>query len=150
MLCECFYRVSHAQELIHTHVRTHTHTHTHTQTWVGPVLLAVNSFEAPSPTTHAVLKRLVENVLSELSSKPRALLFNGLSGAGKTFTADQVLLKMFQTAHKSDWLQNLRKVHSVFTCVCTCLRVCVCVCITVLASIFCGTQSTRICSHCWK
>ncbi|XP_064406654.1 unconventional myosin-IXb-like [Halichondria panicea] len=82
-------------------------------TWVGPVLLAVNSFEAPSPTTHAVLKRLVENVLSELSSKPRALLFNGLSGAGKTFTADQVLLKMFQTAHKSDWLQNLRKYWQV-------------------------------------
>ncbi len=83
----------------------------HVQTWVGPVLLAVNSFETPSPATQTVLKQLVESVLASLSSTPRALLFNGVSGSGKTFTADQVLLKMFQTARKSDWLQNLRKVE---------------------------------------
>ena len=51
--------------------------------------------------------------MSDLSVEPRALIFTGVLGSGKTFTADQVLLKMFQTARKSDWLQNLRKVGSL-------------------------------------
>ena len=79
---------------------------------MGPVLLCVNSFEPPGPQTHAVLHRLTSVVLSEVaqSKESRALVFGGVSGSGKTFTADQLLLKMFQTAVKSDWLQNLRKV----------------------------------------
>ena len=32
---------------------------------------------------------------------------SGASGAGKSFNADQLLVKMFQTAHKTDWLQDL-------------------------------------------
>ena len=36
---------------------------------------------------------------------------SGASGAGKSFNADQLLVKMFQTAHKTDWLQDLRKVR---------------------------------------
>ena len=36
---------------------------------------------------------------------------SGASGAGKSFTADQLLVKMFQTAHRTDWLQDLRKVQ---------------------------------------
>ena len=33
-----------------------------------------------------------------------------MSGSGKTFTANQLLAKMFHFAHKSDWLQDLRRV----------------------------------------
>ena len=36
---------------------------------------------------------------------------SGACGAGKSFTADQLLVKMFQTAHRTDWLQDLRKVR---------------------------------------
>lgn len=45
-------------------------------------------------------------------------MFSGMCGAGKTFTADQVLLKLFQTAQKSDWLQNLRKVLAYLSACC--------------------------------
>ena len=47
------------------------------QTWIGPVLLCINPFEAPGPAVHAVLKRLCEQVLQEMANDqlPHALIF---------------------------------------------------------------------------
>ena len=47
------------------------------QTWVGPMLLCINPFEAPGPAVHAVLKQLCEQILREMASdqQPRALIF---------------------------------------------------------------------------
>ena len=72
----------------------------------------MNPYEPPGQLTHGVLRHLAELVLSELSEgrQPTAVVFNGVSGSGKSFTADQLLVKMFQIAHKTDWLQDLRKV----------------------------------------
>ena len=48
-----------------------------TQTWIGPVLLCINPFEAPGPAVHAVLKHLCEQILQEMANDqlPRALIF---------------------------------------------------------------------------
>lgn len=72
----------------------------------------MNSFEPAGPPTHVVLRRLAELLLADLSnsSEPRVLVFGGLSGSGKSFTADQLLVKMFQMSHKTDWIQDLRRV----------------------------------------
>ena len=47
------------------------------QTWIGPVLLCINPFEAPGPAVHTVLKRLCESVLQDMASdgQSRALIF---------------------------------------------------------------------------
>ena len=47
------------------------------QTWIGPVLLCINPFEAPGPAVHAVLKHLCEQVLQEMANDqlPHALIF---------------------------------------------------------------------------
>ena len=88
------------------------------QTWMGPVLLCVNSFEAPSAVTLSVLRQLVQQLLSGLAEgsdrhRSLALVFSGVCGSGKSFTADQLLLKVFQTVQKTDWLQDLRKYWQV-------------------------------------
>ena len=89
---------------------------------MGPALLCVNPFEAPSAVTLSVLRQLVEHLLSGLaegsdhnsnSSRSVALVFSGVCGSGKSFTADQLLLKIFQTVQKTDWLQDLRKYWQV-------------------------------------
>ena len=61
-----------------------------------------------------VLRRLAEKLLADLavSSEPKVLVFGGLSGSGKSFTADQLLMKMFQMSHKTDWIQDLRRVRN--------------------------------------
>ena len=58
-----------------------------------------------------MLRRLAENLLADLSNstQPRVLVFGGLSGSGKSFTADQLLMKMFQMSHKTEWIQDLRR-----------------------------------------
>lgn len=83
---------------------------------MGNSLLFINSYEPAGPSTNLVLRRLVERLLadlsdSRLSSQPRVLIFGGLSGSGKSFTADQLLMKMFQMSHKTDWIQDLRRVR---------------------------------------
>ena len=88
------------------------------QTWVGPILLCVNPFEPPSAVTLSVLRDLVERLLSGLAEgsgqqRSVALVFSGMCGSGKSFTADQLLVKVFQTAHKTEWLQDLRKYWQV-------------------------------------
>ena len=47
------------------------------QTWIGPVLLCINPFEAPGPAMHTVLKQLAERVLQDISGdkQPRVILF---------------------------------------------------------------------------
>lgn len=47
-------------------------------------------------------------LLSSLSSR-------GCSGSGKTFTVDRLIIKMFSSSAKSDWLQDLRKVSHTST-----------------------------------
>ncbi|CAI8039483.1 Unconventional myosin-Ia [Geodia barretti] len=49
----------------------------HCYTWIGPVLLCINPFEAPGPAVHAVLKHLCEQVLQEMANDqlPHALIF---------------------------------------------------------------------------
>ncbi len=100
----------------------HSHSSTSFQTWVGNILLFINSYEPAGPKTHVVLRRLAELLLADLSnsSQPRVLVFGGLSGSGKSFTADQLLMKMFQMSHKTDWIQDLRRVRM---CVCMLRRV---------------------------
>ena len=88
------------------------------QTWMGPVLLCVNPFEAPSAVTLSILRQLVQQLLSGLAEgserhRSVALVFSGVCGSGKSFTADQLLLKVFQTVQKTDWLQDLRKYWQV-------------------------------------
>ena len=85
---------------------------------MGSELLCVNSFEPPSAVTLSVLRQLVQNLLSELAEGGRqfrsaALVFSGICGSGKSFTADQFLVKVFQTVQKTDWLQDLRKYWQV-------------------------------------
>lgn len=84
-------------------------------TWAGPVLIAVNPFESPGSALTGVLGRLVEQLLRELtdSAQSRALVFTGACGSGKSFIADQLLVKMFHSTHKTDWLQDLRKYWQV-------------------------------------
>ena len=79
---------------------------------MGNILLFINPYVPAGPPTHVVLYRLAELLLADLSnpSEPRVLVFGGLSGSGKSFNADQVLMKVFQMAHKTEWLQDLRKV----------------------------------------
>lgn len=91
------------------------------QTWVGNILLFINSYEPAGPPTHVVLRRLAERLLADLSnsSQPRVLVFGGLSGSGKSFTADQLLMKMFQMSHKTDWIQDLRRVRVIGIGVCS-------------------------------
>jgi dachs protein len=91
----------------------------HCYTWIGPVLLCINPFEAPGPAVHAVLKHLCEQVLQEMANDqlPRALIFNGVCGSGKSFTADRLLLEMFQNTKRTDWLQDIRKYWQVSTVV---------------------------------
>ena len=36
--------------------------------------------------------------------------FSGVCGSGKSFTADRLLLEMFQNTKRTDWLQDIRKV----------------------------------------
>lgn len=47
------------------------------------------------------------------------MIFGGLSGSGKSFTADQLLMKMFQMSHKTDWIQDLRRVRTMFETNCS-------------------------------
>jgi myosin heavy subunit len=84
----------------------------HCYAWIGPVLLCINPFEAPGPAMHSVLKQLCERILQDMASdlQPRAVIFHGPCGSGKTFTADQLLVKMFQNTQRTDWLQDIRKV----------------------------------------
>ena len=72
----------------------------------------INPYEPAGSPTHVALRRLAELMLADLSNsrEPRVLVFGGLSGSGKSFTADQLLVKIFQMTKKSDWLQDLRKV----------------------------------------
>ena len=35
---------------------------------------------------------------------------SGVSGSGKTFTCDRLIIKMFSESAKSEWLQDIRKV----------------------------------------
>lgn len=83
--------------------------------WIGPILLCTNAYEPPSTAMHAVLKKLVFMLMSDLSDseRPRTLVLSGVSGSGKTFTANQLLAKMFHFAHKTDWLQDLRRYWQV-------------------------------------
>ena len=83
------------------------------QSWVGNILLFVNPHEPAGPATHVVLSRFTELLLADLSTstEPKVLVFGGLSGSGKSFNADHLLMKMFQMAEKSDWLLDLRKVR---------------------------------------
>ena len=37
--------------------------------------------------------------------------FSGMSGSGKSFTADRLIVKMFADSTKSEWLQDIRKVR---------------------------------------
>jgi len=81
---------------------------------VGNILLFLNPYEPASPSTHVVLSRLAEMVLTDVPSsscESRALVFGGLLGSGKSFNADHLLMKMFQIAEKTDWLLDLRKVR---------------------------------------
>ena len=86
---------------------------------MGPVLLCVNPFEPPSAVTFSVLRQLVQQLLSELAEasiggqKSVALVFSGVCGSGKSFAADQLLVKVFQTVQKTEWLQDLRKYWQV-------------------------------------
>lgn len=91
----------------------------HCYTWIGPVLLCINPYEAPGPAMHSVLKQLCERILQDMASdrRPRALIFNGACGSGKSFTADQLLVKMFQNTQRTDWLQDIRKYWQVSTVV---------------------------------
>ena len=41
---------------------------------------------------------------------PSPLFSSGVSGSGKSFTSDQLLVKMFQNTQRTDWLQDIRKV----------------------------------------
>lgn len=82
------------------------------------MLLCVNPFEAPSAVTLSVLRRLVQHLLSVLAEssgehRSTALVFSGICGSGKSFTADQLLVKVFQTVQKTEWLQDLRKYWQV-------------------------------------
>ena len=79
------------------------------------MLLCVNPFEAPSAVTLSVLRQLVHSLLSELAEGGRSisLVFSGICGSGKSFTADQLLVKVFQTVQKTEWLQDLRKYWQV-------------------------------------
>ena len=79
------------------------------------MLIAVNPFESPGSALTGVLGRLVEQLLRELtdSAQSRALVFTGACGSGKSFIADQLLVKMFHSTHKTDWLQDLRKVYTM-------------------------------------
>ena len=44
---------------------------------------------------------------------------SGACGSGKSFTADQLLVKMFQNTQRTDWLQDIRKVnYYIITAVC--------------------------------
>lgn len=83
------------------------------QSWVGNILLFVNPYEQAGPSTHVVLSRLAELLLADMPSfrESRVLVFGGLSGSGKTFNADHLLMKMYQLADKTDWLLDLRKVR---------------------------------------
>lgn len=51
--------------------------HISLQTWIGPVLLCINPFEAPGPAMHSVLKTLCERILQDMTShtQPKALIF---------------------------------------------------------------------------
>jgi myosin heavy subunit len=91
----------------------------HCYAWIGPVLLCINPFEAPGPAMHSVLKQLCERILQDMASdlQPRAVIFHGPCGSGKTFTADQLLVKMFQNTQRTDWLQDIRKYWQVSTVV---------------------------------
>ena len=82
---------------------------------MGNILLFINSYEPAGPPTHVVLRRLAEKLLEDLaiSGDHKVLVFGGLSGSGKSSTADQLLMKMFQMSHKTDWLQDLRRVRSL-------------------------------------
>lgn len=85
---------------------------------MGPSLLCVNPFEPPSAVTFSVLRELVQKLLSELAEagsghKSVSLVFSGVCGSGKSFTADQLLVKIFQTVQKTEWLQDLRKYWQV-------------------------------------
>jgi hypothetical protein len=85
---------------------------------MGPALLCVNPFEPPSAVTLSVLRDLVQKLLSELAEgssvhKSVGLVFSGVCGSGKSFTADQLLVKVFQTVQKTEWLQDLRKYWQV-------------------------------------
>ena len=85
---------------------------------MGPALLCVNPFEPPSAVTFSVLRELVQKLLSELAEasnghKSVGLVFSGMCGSGKSFTADQLLVKIFQTVQKTEWLQDLRKYWQV-------------------------------------
>ena len=85
---------------------------------MGPALLCVNPFEPPSAVTLSVLRELVQKLLSELAEgssahKSVGLVFSGICGSGKSFTADQLLVKVFQTVQKTEWLQDLRKYWQV-------------------------------------
>ena len=40
---------------------------------------------------------------------------SGMSGSGKSFTADRLIVKMFSNSMKSDWLQDIRKVQDSCT-----------------------------------
>lgn len=85
---------------------------------MGNILLFINSYEPAGPPAHVVLRKLAERLLADLSnsnsSQPRVMVFGGLSGSGKSFTADQLLMKMFQMSHKTDWIQDLRKVQAKY------------------------------------
>ena len=78
----------------------------------------MNPFEPPSAVTFSVLRELVQKLLSELAEgssehKSVGLVFSGVCGSGKSFTADQLLVKVFQTVQKTEWLQDLRKYWQV-------------------------------------
>ena len=49
------------------------------------------------------------------------LTYSGMSGSGKTFTCDRLIIKMFSESTKSEWLQDIRK---VFTCACNPVFIC--------------------------
>ncbi|XP_019849259.1 PREDICTED: unconventional myosin-IXa-like [Amphimedon queenslandica] len=84
-------------------------------TWIGPILLCVNAFENPSSSMMATLQSVGEKVLEELSQsrRSRSIIFSGMSGSGKSFTADRLIVKMFSNSMKSDWLQDIRKYWQV-------------------------------------
>ena len=80
-------------------------------TWVGSVLLFINAFETPSTAAQSVLQKLAKMLVDDAPDgrDRRSLIFSGVGGSGKTFTADRLLMKLFTITKKSDWFQDLRK-----------------------------------------
>lgn len=117
------------------------------QTWVGNLLLFVNGYQPAGPSTHVVLTRLAQMLLTDTPAfrESRVLVFSGLSGSGKSFNADHVLMKLFHMAEKTEWLLDLRKVSkfSVFVCIQTLAAS------PVMSPIYNFTLNCLYCQFCW-